>query len=607
MIRKQIEKLLFDALTKEGWSGYVKPDDVKLERPQKQEHGDYATNLALSLASPLGKNPLDIARRLKERLDASRSPYVRAFEIAPPGFINIRLAFAPLLREAESCLKLARMYGTSTLLSKKTFLIEHTSPNTIKTLHVGQVRNNVTGMAIANLLNALGAKVVRDVINNDRGIHVMKANWAYLQYGRENTLPSVPTEPTTPWRNLIQEWASWSLKKKAWTKPGAMKGDAFVDRFYVLGVKAEELFPRAKEEMQEMLRAWEAGEKGVRALWKTLRAWTLKGFSQTYADLQSRHDYQWFESDFFQKGKALALEGLAKGVFRRTENGAVLSDLSDCGLSDAIVLRADGTSLYHTQDLYLLKAKKQKFPSDEYIWIVGSEQTLYFKQLFAMANQLGLGGKEEFTHISYGYVTLKGGEKMSSRKGNVISADRLIGEMVAGAHGIIANSGTGRGLGRNAQSNLERAVGIGAIKYGLLKVARMTDIHFDMKESLALEGDSAPYIQYTHARCKSIVAKARPVRSVPDILEPEPLDAALLRVIARYPDVVEDAALQRAPNLICLFAFELAQTFNAFYASSPVLKANDSLKKFRLLLVGATAQTLGNALSLIGIEAPDRM
>lgn len=607
MIRKQIARLLSDALIKEGWGGYVEARDLRMERPKKQEHGDYATNIALSLASLLGKNPLDIARRLKERLDTLRSPLVSGFEVALPGFVNVRIAHAPLIREAERCLKEEKQYGFSTLLGKKTFLIEHTSPNTIKTLHVGHVRNNVTGMAVANLLKALGAKVVRDAINNDRGIHVMKANWAYLRYGREDTSSLIPSEPKGTWRELLQEWASWSFKKKAWAKPGALKGDTFVDQFYVFGVKAEALFPRAKEEMQEMLRAWEAREKDVWALWKVLRGWTLKGFSETYANLQSRHDYQWFESDFFHKGKALVLEGLAKGIFRKAENGAVVSNLASLGLSDAIVLRADGTSLYHTQDLYLLKAKKQKFPSDEYIWVVGPEQTLYLKQLFAMALQLGMGKKEEFTHLSFGSVDLKGEGRMSSRKGNVVSADRLIDEMISHARAIIMNSGTARGLGQKAQRDLEQAVGVGAMKYGLLKVARMTDIHFDMKESLALEGDSAPYIQYTYARCKSILSKARTVCSIADIPELESLDVALLRSIGRFPDVVEDAAIQRAPNLVCLFAFELAQTFNAFYASSPVLKASDPLRKFRLLLVGATAQTLQNALALLGIATPERM
>ncbi len=607
MIRQQVARLLHDALLKEGWGGYVSARDVKLERPQQEGHGDYATNVALVLAPLLGKNPVDLARRLKARLEAASSSCVREVEVADPGFVNIRISYASLLGEAERCLKEREQYGRSDLLRQKTLLVEHTSPNTIKTLHVGHVRNNVTGMALANIFEAAGAKVVRDVINNDRGIHVMKANWAYLQYGQEEEIPHLPLEPTVPWRDRMKEWAGWSFRKKAWKKPGAIKGDAFLDRFYVLGVQAEAQFPKAKEEMQEMLRAWEEGEKSVRALWKVLREWTLKGFSETYRALKSRHDHQWFESDLYRKGKELVQEGLKKGVFRTIENGAVLSSLSSFGLSDAIVLRADGTSLYHTQDLALIRAKKQKFPSDRYLWVVGPEQTLYLKQLFAMAEQLGLGAREEFEHVSFGSVDLKGEGKMSSRKGNVVSADQLMREMIARAHDITTHSGTGRSLGLKAQKAVEEAVGIGAIKYGILKVARMTDIHFDMRESLALEGDSAPYIQYTHARCQSILAKAKTFRAVGHGAEMHPLDEALLRQVSKFPEMVEDAAMQKAPNLICLFAFDLARSCNALYASLPVLKAEDSQRALRLLLVGATAQTLRNALSLLGIASPDRM
>ncbi|MGB6881717.1 MAG: arginine--tRNA ligase, partial [Microgenomates group bacterium] len=375
--------------------------EIPLEFPENEEYGDYATNIALISAKKKNKNPHELAKKIVEKLQKDKKlAKMVSIEVAGPGFINFSLSKDILRRILKTILEKKEDYGKTEFLKDKKYLLEHTSPNTIKTLHVGHVRNNILGMAMHDILESVGARVKLDAINNDRGIHVMKAVWAYQKYGKDKT-----------------------------PKSEKMKPDHFVDKFYIKGAKEAE-DPKIKEEMQELLRKWEAGDEKVHAVWKKLRNWTLEGFLETYKRLGSNHDYQWFESDFYQEGKKIIKDGLRKKVFKKLPDGAVLSQLGKFGLTDTIVLRADGTSMYHTQDLYLTRLKREKFPSDLYIWDIGPEQSLYLKQLFAMCEQLGIGKREDYMHLSYGYVFLKGKGKMSSRKGNVISADWLMNEMV---------------------------------------------------------------------------------------------------------------------------------------------------------------------------------
>ena len=619
MVVKKLKSALEKALSEVGL--HVPLDDVHLEHPAVEAHGDYSTNVAMTVFKESGlrnqelgsKNPRELAQAIVDILLASKdlSDIISKIEVAGPGFINFQLSDEALLKESKDIVIKKDQYGRSDFLKNKKYLIEHTSPNTIKTLHVGHVRNNVLGMAMDRILEYCDASVYLDAINNDRGIHVMKANWAYLQYGKKGGHRTEEPTALVDWQERLKEW---KLHPEDWRTPDDTntKGDQFVDHYYVMGSRAEVEFPETKEQMQEMLRAWEAGDKDVRALWKTLADWTFEGFKQTYKRLGSHHDHQWFESDFYKYGKETVQEGLKKGVFKKLPDGAVLSDLEAFKLPNTIILRSDGTSMYHTQDLYLVQLKRKKFPSDLYIWDIGPEQTLYLNQLFAMCEQLGIGKREDYFHLSYGFVYLKGQGKMSSRKGNVVSADWLMNETVTRAKKIINNSETGRGLSEEIKQMVAEVVGIGAIKYGFLKVARTSNIHFDIEESVSLDGDSGPYLQYTFARCKSVMKNLefRTQNSELKIknFELNNEELSVLRWIYRFPEVVAAAAKTYSPNLICSFLFELAQRYNTFYHQHSILKAEkEEQKEFRLLLTLAVSTVLQNGLNLLGIQSPEKM
>lgn len=622
----------------------LKPEEIHLETPEREEFGDYSTNIAMTISSRIQipssklqtnfklqiteemKTPKKIAEKIVEGLEEDKelSKLVEKIEIAGAGFINFWLKNDVLVDNLIHIVNDKDGFGKTNDLKGKKFLIEHTSPNTIKTLHVGHVRNNVFGMAVHNILEFAGADVKLDAINNDRGIHVMKAVWAYMKYAKGK-------------------------------EPKADKPDHFVDKFYVLGVKAYEDSARAKEEIKDLLRKWEAGDEKVRKVWKKLRDWTFEGFKETYKRLGSHHDHQWFESDFYQRGKEMVEEGLKKGIFRRLEDGAVLSNLKKYGLTDAVVLRADGTSMYHTQDLYLTRLKRDKFPSDLYIWVIGPEQELYLKQLFAMCEQLGIGKVSDYMHLSYGFVYLKDIGKMSSREGNVISADWLIDAVVKRAKEIIEKSQTplhssgfegqvDRGLSEKEKNEVSEMIGLAAIKYGFLKLARTTDLQFDIDESLSLEGNSGPYLQYTYARTRSVLRKFEAQNSKRETnstvrnssgsnvsnlgnldlgnyleirnskLEINLEELSLLRHFVHFPEIISMSAKNYSPNLLCNYLYDLASKFNLFYNRHRILadkservKEQEGVSSFRLVLTQATGQILKNGLNLLGIQSPEKM
>ena len=603
----------------------LKAEELHLEIPEREEHGDYATNIALAMFGnvhfPLSnfqsknksqkekdeiKGPRDLAEKIVEKLrqDKELQEIVDKIEVAGAGFINFWLKREVLLKNLQEIIKGGEKYGRPDPLGGKKILLEHTSPNTIKTLHVGHIRNNILGMAVHNILEFCGADVKLDAINNDRGIHVMKAVWAYIKYGDGKTPESEGEKP-----------------------------DHFVDKYYVLGVKESDN-PQVKGKMQELLRRWEDGDESVREVWRKLRDWALEGFDKTYKRLGSYHDHQWFESDFYVHGKEMVEEGLRKRVFKKLDDGAVLSDLQKYNLSNTIVLRADGTSMYHTQDLYLTKLKRQKFPSDLYIWDIGPEQDLYLRQLFAMCEQLGIGKRKDYYHLSYGFVYLKGVGKMSSRAGNVVSADKLLDEVVAKAKEIIVKSETGRGLSNEEKNEVSEVVGLGAVKYGFLRLGRTTDLQFNIGESLSLEGDSGPYLQYTFARCQSVLNRAKfPISNFQFPLKSNRLNSqisksmtswglktgdrrlnsqelALLRTFVRFSETISMSAKNYSPNILCSYLYDLASKFNLFYQKCDILEQrtkNKEQSEFRLLLTLATGRILKNGLNLLGIQAPERM
>lgn len=607
----------------------LKIQDVHIEHPANPDYGDYATNIGLVLAKRLKAKPFDLASKITAELTVCRPDFIEKVEAVPPGFVNFWLSQEFLLNSLVQSIKLGEKYGSNQLLKGKKILLEHTSPNPQTTIMIGHLRNNFLGMFVSRMLGFLGARVIKDCLVNDRGVHVCRSMWGYLVFGCINNelnnkgilnYRNFSDEEITnairdvDWRYLLE---IWSTEKNDWWTPTGLKQkpDHANLIWYVLGSRAYSLSEEAKKQVGELLVAWEAEDQKVRTLWKTILDWSAEGYKETYKRIGSSHEHVWYESNHYKLGKDIVKSGLEKGVFKKSQ-GAIVSNLSQYSLPDTILTKSDGTALYHTQDLALVKLKMDKYPSDLYVWDIGSEQTLYFKQLFAMAEQLSLGRLADFYHLSYELVNLKGGGKMSTRKGNVIPADDLLDELRQKALTIMENSNQDlRGnLSEQEKEKIAETVGLAAAKYGMLKFSRETTIYFDIDESLSLEGNSGPYLQYTYARARSVLRKARisstsqeSLRATSEVnINSEEL--AILRTIYQFPELILAAAKSFAPNLVCNFLFDLAQKYNNFYNLHPIIKApSEELVNLRLALTLATAQVLKNGLLLLGIEPLEKM
>jgi len=607
---------------------FLEREEIVVEHPANFDHGDLATNVALVLARRLKGRPMVIAEKLASEMMGD--PLFDKVEAVLPGFINFQLSKSWLVGQAQTIAddsKFAKVLNS--VLKGKKYLLEHTSPDPIKTIHIGHLRNNFLGMGVSRLLEALGAKVVLDCINNDRGVHVCRAMWGYLVFGRKVNSGKNKADyirkikayrlsdeevgqiaRKADWESLL---SGWQDKRKNWYSPAdfKMSSDKFDNLFYSLGQRSEDLVKGVGEQVRRLLQAWEKEDKGVRAIWRQVISWSLEGYGKTYARIGSRHDKVWHESDHYKEGKKWVDKGLKKGIFKKLPDGAVLSQLADYGLTNAIMIKSDGTALYHTQDLELTHLKVTTFPSDRYIWDIGSEQTLYLKQLYAICEQLGIGKRSQFFHLSYGFITLKGGEKMSSRYGGVINADDLLDELAREAKKLIEKSNFDlRGkMSSQEKENLAEAVALSAAKYGFLKYSREKDFAFDMKESLSLGGDSGPYLQYTLTRCFSVLGKAR-VKS--NMLEVENYswnreEEVLLRTTYQFPEVIIAGVNNFDPHYLCLYLFDLAQKFNLFYQKHRIIQENKDEQSARLFLTAVTAKILEKGLRILGIKVLERM
>ncbi|MDP3888830.1 MAG: arginine--tRNA ligase [bacterium] len=624
----QLQDLIFQAASEVVGKSKVKIEDIALEHPGDLANGDYSTNIALRLKKDQFTAPMDLANRIMTVLRTRGLPsYLAKIEVAKPGFINLWLSSDFLGEKIQEVLKEKDRFGSSTIGSGKKILLEHTSPNPQTTIMLGHLRNNFLGMAASNILEFSGVKVTKDCVVNDRGVHLCRAIFGYLVFTnkksgfnkkkllnfREITDEQIKAAiAKANWQELI---LAWQKKKTGWLVPNdlKLKPDHANLIWYVLGSRAYGLEEKVKEQVEEMLLAWEAEDKAVWAIWKQILEWSIKGYSGTYKRIGSKHDWVWRESEHYKKGKKIVEEGFKKKVFRISE-GAVITDLAKYNLSDTVVQKADGTALYMTQDLALTKLKIKKFPSDLYIWDIGQEQSLYFKQLFAVCEQLGIGKKDHFFHLSYALINFKGGGKMATRKGDVVKADEILDELHQRAIDIIKSSNQEL-RGKISKEQLEKiaeTVASGAIKYSLLKFNRETTMYFDIKESLSLEGSSGPYLQYTYARCQSVLAKGgrekgREGKKDTGTSNFAPEELAIMRTIYKFPEIVEEAANNFAPNLICGYLFDLAQRYNLMYNTLPILKSSPGEKKLRLALTAATAQVLKNGLNLLGIAVLERM
>lgn len=627
----KIAELIYQAIASEFGQKEVKLEEIKIEHPKDFSHGDYSSNIALKLKlNNLGS--FDLANQIVTGIRKKGLPlWLGKIDVVAPGFINFWLSEECLSACLTEVLSQEKNYGQNETLKNKKILLEHTSPNPQTTIMLGHLRNNFLGMAVSRLLGEGGAIVIKDCVVNDRGIHLCRAMIGYLIFARKGNISLknlenfreitseqiAKTIANFSWFDALTLWAD---KPKSWLtgKDLKLKPDHANLIWYVLGSKAYELSEEIQNQAREMLIAWEKKDKLVRQLWKQIMDWSKEGYKETYQKIGSQHDHVWYESDHYEEGKDIVEEGLKKNVFQHSE-GAIVTDLSRFQLPDTVVQKKDGTALYLTQDLALTRLKTKKFPSDLYLWDIGSEQDLYFKQLFAICEQLKIAKKEKLFHLSYALINFKGAGKMATRQGNVVTADEILDEMEERALKIIKNSNQElRGkMTWTEQKKLAQMVALAGLKYSLLKYARETTIYFDAEESLSLEGDSGPYLQYTFARAQSVLAKSKNqklnIKMIPSInsgqaeqnLNEE--EMFLMRTIYKYPEVILNAAETYSPNLVCNYLFDLAQKFNNLYNQHSILQSDNEQRQLRLTLTKTTAQIIKNGLTLLGIDTPLKM
>ena len=477
-------------------------------------------------------------------------------------------------------------------------MVEYSSPNTNKPLHLGHVRNILLGNSLCRILAACGNKVVRTNIVNDRGIHICKSMLAWKKWGNGATPQST-----------------------------GKKGDHLIGDFYVLfdkhfkeEVKELEAKGMTKEEAEAaspllnearaMLRDWEAGDKEVRDLWATMNSWVYDGFDQTYNRMGVGFDKIYYESDTYLEGKAKVLEGLEKGLMYKKEDGSVWADLTEQGLDHKLLLRSDGTSVYMTQDIGTAKLRYQDYPIDKMIYVVGNEQNYHFQVLSLLLDRLGFKWGKDLVHFSYGMVELPEG-KMKSREGTVVDADDLMDEMVNTAKAVSSELGKLDGCNEAEIAEITETVGLGALKYFLLKVDPRKNMTFNPKESIDFNGNTGPFIQYTYARIRSVLRKAQEAgMKIGGFtgVKPGEKEITLIQRLADFPTVVQEAGKTYSPALIANYAYDLVKEYNQFYHDCSILKEEDeAVRSMRLTLSAVTADTVRTAMSLLGIKVPERM
>ena len=478
-------------------------------------------------------------------------------------------------------------------------MVEYSSPNTNKPLHLGHVRNNLLGFSLAEILKACGNRVVKTNIVNDRGIHICKSMLAW------------------------QKWGDGITPEKAGKKGDHLIGDFYVlfDKHYKAEIKEiatrdnvdeEEAAKRSPlmAEAREMLRKWEAKDPEVRSLWSMMNEWVYAGFDDTYRRMGVDFDKIYYESDTYLEGKEKVLEGLEKGIMFRKEDGSVWADLSDAGLDQKLLLRADGTSVYMTQDIGTAKLRFRDYPIDKMIYVVGNEQNYHFQVLSLLLDRLGFKWGKDLVHFSYGMVELPEG-KMKSREGTVVDADDLMEEMVAGAREVSRDLGKLDGLTPAEINEISETVGLGALKYFLLKVDPRKNMLFNPKESIDFNGNTGPFIQYTYARIRSVLRKAAEQGMTVgnySAVVPNEKEIALIQTLADFPSTVQEAGRDYSPAVIANYVYELVKQYNQFYHDYSILREeNADVRSLRLALCEATARVVKTGMALLGIKVPERM
>ena len=583
----------------------VKAEDIQLQKTKREFEG-HITIVVFPYLRASRKGPEQTATEIGQWL-VDNVPFVSAMN-AVKGFLNISIskeAWIELLEEIDSDEK----YGIKTPNEKSPLvMVEYSSPNTNKPLHLGHVRNNLLGWALAQLLQADGNKVVKTNIVNDRGIHICKSMLAWQKFGNGET----PQSSGKKGDHLIGDYYV------CFDKHYRAEVAALADRFRQEGMDEEKARERAEQEAplmqeaREMLRRWEAGDPEVRALWEKMNNWVYEGFDETYKAMGVSFDKIYYESQTYLDGKKKVLEGLDKGIFYRREDGSVWADLTDAGLDEKLLLRADGTSVYMTQDIGTATQRFNDYPIDKMIYVVGNEQNYHFQVLSLLLDRLGFDWGKDLVHFSYGMVELPSG-KMKSREGTVVDADDLMAEMVSQARRTVDEAGKFDDMPESERAEVARIVGLGALKYFLLKVDARKNMMFNPEESIDFNGNTGPFIQYTYARIRSLMRKAEEKGYSINAIDTDAVclsqkEQELIQHTAEFADVVGQAAADYSPSSVANYCYELTKEFNQFYHDFSIMREeNEAQRNFRLLLSKNVAKVVREGMGILGIEMPERM
>jgi len=595
-----IEQQLFTAIEagiNKLYDVSVTGEQIQIQKTKKEFEGHF-TLVVFPLLRISKKSPEQTAQEIGEYLQ-QYCPIVSSFNVIK-GFLNLQIAgsrWIELLGEMNE----QANYGIRVIEDNAPLvMIEYSSPNTNKPLHLGHIRNNLLGYSLAEIMKANGNQVVKTNIVNDRGIHICKSMLAW------------------------QKWGNGVTPESSGKKGDHLVGDFYVlfDKHYKEELKSLEAGGLSKDEAEaqstlmaearEMLRQWEAGEPEVVSLWKTMNSWVYAGFDETYQKLGVDFDKIYYESETYLEGKETVLEGLEKGLFYRREDGSVWADLTPDGLDEKLLLRSDGTSVYMTQDIGTAKLRFDDYPVNKMIYVVGNEQNYHFQVLSILLDKLGFEFGKGLVHFSYGMVELPEG-KMKSREGTVVDADDLMEEMIGTAREISNELGKLEGLSQKDADEIIRMIGLGSLKYFMLKVDPRKNMTFNPKESIDFNGNTGPFIQYTHARICSVLRKANelgieiPLQPDPAVMI-NPKEEGLIQLLAEYASVVKEAGDTFSPACIANYIYDLVKEFNQFYHDYSILNEPDeNIKKMRLVLSANTAKIIKSGMGLLGIEVPERM
>ncbi len=579
---------------------------VQLQKTKKEFEG-HLTLVVFPFLRMSKKGPEQTAQEIGEYLLAHEPSLVAKFNVIK-GFLNLTIASSAWI-ELLNDIQANPHYGLTEATDQSPLvMIEYSSPNTNKPLHLGHVRNNLLGNALANIIAANGNRVVKTNIVNDRGIHICKSMLAWLKYGHGET----PESSGKKGDHLIGDYyVAFDKHFKAEVKELMAKYMAEGMNEEEAKAKAEAESPLMKE-AREMLVKWEAGDPEVRALWKKMNDWVYAGFDETYKMMGVTFDKIYYESNTYLEGKKKVLEGLEKGLFYRKEDGSVWADLTGEGLDHKLLLRADGTSVYMTQDIGTAEQRFADYPIDKMIYVVGNEQNYHFQVLSILLDRLGFEWGKSLVHFSYGMVELPEG-KMKSREGTVVDADDLMEEMINTAKETSGELGKLDGLTQAEADDIARIVGLGALKYFILKVDARKNMTFNPKESIDFNGNTGPFIQYTYARIQSVLRKAAEAGIViPEQLHPgielSTKEEGLIQMLADFAGVVKQAGEDYSPSVIANYCYDLVKEYNQFYHDYSILREeNAGVKVFRLALSREVGKVVRLGMGLLGIEVPERM